>query len=342
MISRKAYNVIPKAGSIKRLKLLTEDLADPQSNEVRVAVKAIGLNFADIFAVFGLYKATPEGQFVPGLEYSGVIDAVGSEVTSVKVGDRVMGVTRFGAYATHLNIDSKYVVPIPEAWSFEEGAGFLVQALTAYYGMFELGNLQEGQTMLIHSAAGGVGIQAVRMAKKKGIFVIGTIGSEKKREFLQTIGADRIIVRGKDFPERLKEALGDRELNVVMECIGGRILKQGYEIMAPMGRMVVYGSARYAHPGDRPNIFRLLAKYITRPKIDPQNMTNENKAVMAFNLIWLYEKAHIMHEIIDKLNAMNLPAPVVGHTFEMEELPDALRLFLKGQTTGKVVVKVAS
>jgi alcohol dehydrogenase len=205
-----------------------------------------------------------------------------------------------------------------------------------------LGNLQEGQTMLIHSAAGGVGIQAVRMAKKKGIFVIGTIGSEKKREFLQTIGADRIIVRGKDFPERLKEALGDRELNVVMECIGGRILKQGYEIMAPMGRMVVYGSARYAHPGDRPNIFRLLAKYITRPKIDPQNMTNENKAVMAFNLIWLYEKAHIMHEIIDKLNAMNLPAPVVGHTFEMEELPDALRLFLKGQTTGKVVVKVAS
>jgi alcohol dehydrogenase len=194
--------------------------------------------------------------------------------------------------------------------------------------------------MLIHSAAGGVGIQAVRMAKKKGIFVIGTIGSEKKRAFLQDLGADRIIVRGKDFPEKLKEALGDRELNVIMECIGGRILKQGYEIMAPMGRMVVYGSARYAHPGDRPNIFRLLAKYITRPKIDPQNMTNENKAVMAFNLIWLYEKAHVMHEIIAKLDALKLPAPIVGHTFQLEELPDAMRLFLTGKTMGKVVVRV--
>lgn len=340
MVKRKAYLVTPKAGSIKRLKLITDDLPDPQPNEVRIQVKAIGLNFADIFAVFGLYKATPEGEFIPGLEYSGVVEAVGEEVKSLDVGDRVMGVTRFGGYTSHLNIDARYAVPIPETWSFEEGAGFLVQALTAYYGMFELGNLQEGQTMLIHSAAGGVGIQAVRMAKKKGIFVIGTIGREDKRAFLEELGADRIIVRGKDFPERLKEALGDRELNVIMECIGGRILKQGYEIMAPMGRMVVYGSARYAHPGDRPNIFRLLAKYITRPKIDPQNMTSENKAVMAFNLIFLYEKVEIMHEVIAKLDELKLAPPIVGHTFQMEELPDALRLFLTGKTTGKIVVKV--
>lgn len=340
MVNRKAYLVTPKAGSIKRLKLISDELPEPQPKEVRVAVKAIGLNFADIFAVFGLYKATPEGEFIPGLEYSGVIEAIGSEVENVRMGDRVMGITRFGGYTTHLNIESKYVVPIPEAWSFEEGSGFLVQALTAYYGMFELGNLQKGQTMLIHSAAGGVGIQAIRMAKKKGIFVIGTIGREDKRAFLETLGADRIIVRGKDFAERLKEALGDRELNVVMECIGGRILKQGYEIMAPMGRMIVYGSARYAHPGDKPNIFRLIAKYITRPKIDPQNMTSENKAVMAFNLIFLYEKAHIMKEIIEKLDALELAAPIVGHTFSMEELPDALRFFLTGKTTGKVVVRV--
>ncbi len=339
MTTRKAYHIIPKAGSIKRLQLLTEELADPQDSEVQIEVKAIGLNFADIFAVFGLYKATPKGQFVPGLEYSGTVKAVGKDVKSVKVGDNIMGVTRFGGYATHLNIDARYVVPMPESWSFEEGASFLVQALTAYYAMFELGNLQTGQSMLIHSAAGGVGIQAVRMAKKAGIFVIGTIGSENKRAFLEELGADRIIVRGKDFPDRLKEALGERELNVVLECIGGRILKQGYEIMAPMGRMVVYGSARYAHPGDKPNIFRLLAKFITRPKIDPQAMTNENKALMGFNLIWLYDKVHLMHDILGKLEAMNMPAPIVGKTFSMEELPDALRLFLKGQTTGKLVIK---
>ena len=175
---RLAYRM--KAGNLANLKLAEEELSHPAPHEVQIEVHAIGLNFADIAVVWGVYKATPDGVFVPGLEYAGIITQVGSEVKELQVGDTVMGVTRFGAYASHLNIDARYVLPIPRGWSIEEGASYLVQVLTAYYGMKELGRIEKGQTLLIHSAAGGVGIWANRIAKKHDAFTIGTVGRAEK------------------------------------------------------------------------------------------------------------------------------------------------------------------
>ncbi|MFK7933569.1 MAG: alcohol dehydrogenase catalytic domain-containing protein, partial [Saprospiraceae bacterium] len=114
-----------KTGDINNLKIVHENLSDPAADEVTVQVKAIGLNFADIFAIWGLYSATPEGFFIPGLEYASEKKKVGKNVTNVKVGDRVMGITRFGAYTTHLNIDSRYVIPLPADWDFSSGAAYL-------------------------------------------------------------------------------------------------------------------------------------------------------------------------------------------------------------------------
>jgi NADPH:quinone reductase-like Zn-dependent oxidoreductase len=135
---------MPKAGAIKDLKLATEVLTASKEDEVCVEVKAIGLNFADIFAIQGLYSATPKGSFIPGLEFSGEIIAIGSAVEEWRVGDRVMGATKFGGYVSHINIHYNYVIPLPSDWSFEQGAGFLVQGLTAYYALTALGNLQKG------------------------------------------------------------------------------------------------------------------------------------------------------------------------------------------------------
>ncbi len=335
-MQRKIYQL--KAGSLNNLKIVEEELREPQANEVQVKIKAIGLNFADIFAIWGLYKATPKGLFTPGLEYAGVVTKIGDEVQAVKEGDRVMGVTRFGAYASHINIDRRYVLPIPEDWNFEEGAAFLVQVLTAYYALINLGDLQNGQTVLIHSGGGGVGIQANRIAKKYGAFTIGTVGRANKVDFLKQEGYDRAIVRSANFRQDLEKALGERSLNLVLECIGGKILKTSYDLMAPMGRMVTYGSARYASVGNRPNFFKLLYYYLTRPKIDPQNMTNENKSVMAFNLIWLYEHVDIMRQILSEVQKLQLKKPHVGNRFDFERLPDAIRLFQSGKTLGKVVI----
>ncbi|THH37773.1 alcohol dehydrogenase catalytic domain-containing protein [Neolewinella litorea] len=331
-----------KAGALSNLNLVQEELPPPAPGEVTVAVRTIGLNFADIFAIWGLYGATPDGVFTPGLEYAGVVEATGVGVQNVSVGDRVMGVTRFGAYTSRLNIDHRYVLPLPDGWTLEEGASYLVQALTAYYGLVHLGNIQSGQTVLIHSAAGGVGTFAGRIARQFDAYTIGTIGSDKKIGYLREEGYHDWIVRNKrTFRRDLNRALGGRELNLIMECIGGKIFSVGFETLAPMGRHVVYGSARYGSVGNRPNYPRLLWQFLTRPKIDPQKLPENNKSVMGFNLIWLYERAELMHRTLAELDKLDIGKPRVGHTFPFRQLPDAIRKFQGGETTGKVVVTVA-
>ncbi|MFK7806215.1 MAG: zinc-binding dehydrogenase [Saprospiraceae bacterium] len=329
-----------KAGNLRNMHLVETQLPPAGPEEVSIKVKTIGLNFADVFAIWGLYSATPKGIFTPGLEYAGVVTAVGDKVQNVKIGDEVMGVTRFGGYATYLNIDHRYVVPLPRGWTMEQGASFLVQVLTAYYGLMELGNLKKGGTVLVHSAAGGVGILANRIAKRFGAYTIGSVGSDSKVDFLKQEGYDKVIVRSKQFASDLKNVLEDRELNLIMECIGGKILKEGFEQLAPQGRMVIYGSARYAAPGDKPNYLKILYQHFTRPKFDPQEMIHTNKAMLGFNLIWLYERVEIMHDIIQKVQDLKLPPPHVGHTFTFDKLPEAIRLFQKGKTIGKIVVLV--
>ncbi|MBL6449141.1 zinc-binding dehydrogenase [Fulvivirga sp. 29W222] len=340
MIQRQVYRT-EKAGSIKSLKLQTEELSEPEADEVCVKVKAVGLNFADIFAIQGLYSATPEGSFIPGLEYSGEIIAVGKDVKKWKVGDRVMGATKFGGYVSHINSNHRYVIPLPDDWSYEEGAGFLVQGLTAYYGLTKLGNLNKDMAVLIHSAAGGVGILANRICKKYGAYTIGTVSNDHKVEFLKTQEAyDEVIVRDKDFGDKLQTALHDRPLNLVMECIGGSILKQSWEAMAPMGRMVAYGSASFTSHGSRPNYPKLIWKFLKRPKIDPLRLPSQNKSLMGFNLIYLYEQTDMMLEILSELQALELKPQHVGHTFDFNQMHEAIHLFQQGKTVGKVVVKV--
>lgn len=338
MTTRKAYAL--KAGNLNNLKLIETELPDPGAGEVTVAVSAIGLNFADIFAMFGLYSATPKGQFTPGLEYAGTVTKTGTGVTAVKVGDRVMGVTNFGAYTTHLNIEQEYVIPIPEDWSDEEGAAYLVQVLTAYYGLIHLGRLEKGENVLIHSAAGGVGILANRIAKKYGAFTIGSVGRSAKVDFCKQEGYDEVIVRSSNFAGDLKTALGSRELNVVMECIGGKIFTAGFKQLTEQGRMVIYGAAQYASPGKRPNYLKALYMFLTRPRIDAQQLAEDNKMVSGFNLIYLYEKKELLHQLLQEIKALNIKKPHVGHVFKFDEMIKAIELFQTGKTIGKVVVKI--
>jgi len=340
MIARRVYRMA-QAGSIQNLKRLSESLELPKADEVSVRVRAIGLNFADIFAMQGLYSATPRGSFIPGLEFSGEIFAVGDEVTAWQVGDKVMGVTKFGGYASHLNIHHRYVIPLPEGWSFAEGAGFLVQGLTAYYALTELGNLQPGMTVLIHSAAGGVGILANRICKKLGAYTIGTVGQATKIDFLRKGESyDAVILRDKDFTEKLQFALDGRSLGLIMECIGGKILEQGWKALAPMGRMVVYGNASFTSHGARPNYLRLIWKYLQRPKIDPLRLPTENKSLLGFNLIYLYEQTDMMHLLLNKLQALELKPQHIGHVYSFDRMHEAIHLFQSGKTVGKVVVKL--
>ncbi len=329
-----------KSGSLNNLKLINEELPEPASNEVCINVKAIGLNFADVFTILGLYKAAPKRDFIPGLEFSGTILKKGNEVHDYQINDNIMGVIRFGSFTSHLNIDYRYVQKLPAGWNFDEGASFIVQALTAYYAVVHLGNVSANQTVLIHSAAGGVGLYANRIAKKYSAYTIGTVGNAGKLEFLKHEGYDKIIVRGNNFKEELIKSLDGRPLDLVMEAIGGKVQKIGFEILAPTGRMVIYGLSDYATHGAFPNYIKLAYKYLTRPKVDGLTLVENNKSVLGFNLIWLYDRVDMLKMFLDKISALNLQKPYIGHVFKFEKLKEAVRLFQSGKTSGKVVVEV--
>ena len=336
---RKAYR-INKAGSLSNLKLIEEELPDPSDDEVTVEVKAIGFNFADLFAIQGLYSATPKGSFIPGLEYSGKVYKKGKNATDFAIGDDVMGVIRFGAYTTHLNTNYGYVQKLPDDWSFEEGAAFIVQSLTAYYALLELGNLKEKDTVLVQSAAGGVGIYANRIAKKFNAYTIGTVSSNAKVDFLKEEGYDKVIIREENFKEQLRNALNKKDLNIVLESIGGKIFEESFKQLSPTGRIIIYGGAQFMSHSSRPNYFKLLYQFLTRPKVDPLSLSDTNRSIMGFNLIYLWNKPGEMKRLIKIIIDMNLRKPHVGYVFTFDKLPDALRLFQSGKTIGKVVINI--
>ncbi|MBK8921176.1 MAG: zinc-binding dehydrogenase [Saprospirales bacterium] len=336
----KIQRFVVTPGNLKHLVLRDDVLPPPPPGEVQVAVKAVGLNFADVFALWGLYKAAPKTDFTPGLEYAGVIEKVGEGVMHFQAGDRVMGITRFGGYTTGINIDARYIVPVPQAWSLTTAAAYLVQTLTAYYGLFNLGDLQPGQTVLIHSIAGGVGLQALKIAKAKECFVVGTVGDAGKVDLAEANGCNRVIVRGKNFEQDLRSALAGRPLHLVFDTVGGRYFSIPFRMLAPMGRLIVVGASRYASVGNRPNVLHMLRHFLTRPKVDPQSLPEQNKGLFGFNLIYLYERIELMPPMLKDLESMHLTAPHVGHVFPFEQLREAILLFQSGKTKGKVVLEV--
>ena len=142
MTERKVWRT-SKAGAISRLKLIDEALPPLAEDEAEIEIKSVGLNFADIFALTGLYSATPQGSFIPGLEFSGIVRSVGDNVSEFKEGDRVMGVTRFGGYASVIHSKPEYLTRLPQSWSFQQGAAYLTQTLTAWYALTDLGALKK-------------------------------------------------------------------------------------------------------------------------------------------------------------------------------------------------------
>jgi alcohol dehydrogenase len=329
-----------RVGSLRRLNLIEEEAFPPGDTEVAIDVKAIGLNFADVFTILGLYRAAPRRNCVPGIEFSGVVVAVGAEVKDIRVNDRVMGSIRFGAYTTHLTIDHRYVIRIPEGWSFEEGASFIVQSLTAYYALVSLGNIQKGQTVLIHSAAGGVGLYANRIAKRYSAFTIGTVGNASKIPLLKREGCDRIIVRSAEFKRELLAALGGRSLDLVLDAVGGRTQKVSFDALGATGRLVAYGLSEFASHLATPNYLRLAWKYLGIPRYHTLRLIEFNKSVLGFNLIWLYDRVELWRSLLATIGGLGLERPHVGSVYPFPELKDAIRLLQSGKTTGKVVVSV--
>lgn len=327
-----------RAGDLGRMTLEEEVMPSLDASAIRVRVKSVGLNFADVFALAGLYSATPEGPFVPGLEFAGIVEATGTAVTDFRCGDSIMGLTRFGGYASMIDIDPAYCRPLPAGWTFDEGAAFPVQTLTAWYGLKLLGDVKPGQTVLVHSAAGGVGLQALALCRKLGVTVLGTVGNTEKKAFLYARGFESIVVRDREFPASLKAMLGDRPLHVVLDALGGHVQRQSFKLLAPTGRLVVFGAAEFAPGPSRPRYLKMVWQWLRRPRYDPLELISANISVMGFNLIWLWEKTDLLAALSDDIRHLGLPPPYVGRVFPFSEAPAAVQWLRCGRSVGKVTL----
>lgn len=344
---------IDRAGALHRLTRRTEDLPPPAPGEARIAVHAIGLNFADIFACLGLYSATPAGSFVPGLEFAGVIDALGpapangAQPPGFREGDAVVGLTRFGGYATAVNAPLGLLRPVRAGWSLSEAVALPAQGLTAWYGLVTLGAVARGDVVLLHSAAGGVGLNALAMLDQVGARTIATVGNEAKRQWLvahRGLAPEQIVVRdvrtfGRDLDTALA-ANGASGFDVVFDAVSGPYFMPGYERLNAEGRLVVYGAADFMPAGARPNGLRLASRYLRRPRLDPLQMMSANRSVMAFNLIWLWDRLDHLAAGYDALDALIAAPPLVGRRFPFADAHAALRHLQSGESIGKVVLEL--
>lgn len=261
------------------------DVPPPAAGEARVRHRAIGLNYIDTYHRSGLYPlALPSGL---GQEGAGTVEAVGAGVTEVRVGDRVAYAGGpLGAYAEVRNLPAQYLVPLPEAISFEDGAAMMLQGLTAQYLLRSTYRVQAGETVLIHAAAGGVGTIACQWAKALGATVIGTVGSDAKVELARANGCAHVVVTSREcFAARVREITGGEGLPVVFDSIGQHTFADSLACLRRRGLMVLFGaSSGPVPPLDIMELMRKGSLFLTRPTLGDYAASRAELLAMAAEL----------------------------------------------------------
>ena len=337
--------VVHSAGGYDRLKLETCAMPVPGRDQVRIEVRAIGVNYADTIVRMGLYASAKEyvgWPITPGFEVSGVVAAVGAGVTDLAVGTEVFAVTRFGGYSSQVVVDRGRVFRRPPALSFEQAAALPAVYMTAWYALFELAHPRPGQRVLVHSAAGGVGSALVQMAKLVGCEVTGVVGKSAKVAAVKTLGADHVIDKSTQDLWREAERIAPDGYDLVLDANGVSTLGASYKHLRRAGKLVVYGfHSMMPKTGGKPNWPMLAIDYVRTPRFNPMDMTNNSHSVLAFNLSYLFDRVELLHEamaqIVGWLETGKIAPPTVT-TYPLAEVARAHADIESGQTIGKLVL----
>jgi NADPH:quinone reductase-like Zn-dependent oxidoreductase len=331
---------VTKAGAPEVLQVKESPDPEVKDDEVRVRVKAAGVNFADLAMRMGMYPAAPPIPFVIGYEVAGVIDRVGKSVADLNEGDRVVAMPRFGGYTDTLVISGKQALPLPANVSFEQGAALPVAYLTAHHALHYTGTLHRGSRVFIHSVAGGVGLAALQMARARECLVLGTC-SPSKFEFVKERGCAHPIDSGSDVVAEVKKILGDQLLDLVLDPIGGPWAKKGYALLAPAGRLVEFGFSATQGDSKRRNIFKILGAVLGMPWWAPFKLMNDNKTVTGINMERMFDHLEIVRPQMESLVGMLSRGelnPHVDRTFTFEEAPAAHHYLHDRKARGKILL----
>lgn len=309
--------------------LVLEDIAAPAvgADEVKIRIRAAGVNFPDVLMIQGLYQFKPDFPFAPGCECAGDIVEVGAAVSDYKPGDRVIAMTGHGAFAEEVVVRAVKCIPLPDDVDYVTGSAFVLTYGTSYYALKQRAQMRPGETLLVHGASGGVGLAAVEIGKAMGATVIGTGGSDDKLKTVLAHGADHIVNYTDGFRDQVKELTGGRGADVIYDPVGGDVFDQSLRCIAWDGRLLVIGFASGRIPSAPANLALLKSCSIVGVFWGAwtESHPDDNKANLAELFQWHRE---------GKLK------PNVSHTFALSEASDALYALINREVVGKAVVTV--
>ncbi len=316
-------------GSFREQLTFAQDVEDPKapSAGVVIRVRAAALNFPDLLAIAGKYQMKAPLPFTPGLEAAGEVIEAGPQ-SRFKVGDRVMTVALWGAFAQKIAAVDAACFPVPDGMTDAQAASFMITHQTSYFGLVHRTALREGETLLVHGGAGGVGTTAIQIGKALGATVIATAGSEEKLEICRQCGADHVInYRTDDFVPHVRKITKNRGADVIYDPVGGDVFDRSTKVVAFGGRLLVIGFASGRIPEIKAN--RILLK---------------NMSVVG--LVWgnyQFQRPEMIgpaHQALTELFEQGKIKPVICAELPLEELPEGLAMLEERRSHGKVVLKV--
>ena len=317
---------VEEFGDPSVLKLVEIERPAPGDGEVLVEVKSAGVNYADTMRRRNQYLEETPLPFVPGSEVAGEVAEVGAGVEDAQEGDRIVTLLGIGGYAGYAVAPAQNLIPVPDGMDFDEAAAIPLQGLTAYHVLRTSGMLKEGESVLVHAAAGGVGTLAVQMAKLMGASpVVATASTQEKLDLAKEFGADVLInYSEEDWPEKVREATDGAGADVILEMIGGDFVQKNLECLAAFGRMVVYGAAS----GERGSLV-------------PMDLMHENQGVAGFYLPQIMGRPELfgpsLEEILGWISSGDLKL-TIGTRYPLEEASEAHEALEGRQTSGKIVL----
>jgi NADPH2:quinone reductase len=306
-----------------------DDIDTPAAaaDQILIRVNSASLNFPDLLLIAGKYQVKPPLPFTPGLEVAGAIEAVGSRVSGFSPGQRVIGQAQMGGFAEFVAVDQASVHPLPDGMNNDEGAAFPLVYQTAYFGIAHRGGLKAGETVLIHSAAGGVGLAAVHIARALGAGkIIGTVGSDEKRELIRENGADIALnYHTDDFVDVVKRETGGKGVDIIYDPVGGEVAERSTKCIAFEGRLVLIGFTSGKFSNFVSN--HILIKNYSVVGLHWGSYRHNNPAKVKEGwreLIDLYERARFK--------------PVIGGRYPMEKAAEAMEFLASRKAVGKIVL----
>lgn len=338
--------VLTGFGGYKGVKILKKPEPQLQAGEVLIRVKACGLNFQDLMVRLGAIDSPPKTPCIMGFECAGEIEAIGEEVENLKVGDRVVALPEFRAWAELVAVSEKYVYKIPEAMSYSDAAAILMNYLVAYVLVHELAALQPGKSILLHSSGGGVGQAIAQLCRNiDNVTVFGT-ASKNKQEALKANGLiDHLLERGSDYCNEVRKVCTEG-VDVVFDCLCGEECNKGYNLLKPMGKYILYGSSNVV-TGETKSFFSLARSWWQVDKVSPIKLFDENKTLAGFNLrhlLYQQSGADYVRNIVErvfKLWSDGKIKPAIDSTWAFEDVAEAMQKMHDRKNIGKLILDPA-